>query len=182
MNSALSLISFVKHTFVTNSFRAERQKEIITQLKFISTFEEGEKIDVKNLKVEQKNIFTPFKRLILGESRDTTYNFLSQTIERGFEILMSNIHSDKKSDKLFCKNMIKDLIAAKTGLTNIQQTYRDDKLFRCNIETLIESVDTKISEVKEVCPSLFTENEENLKENILDTKQTITIKNEKKIK
>ena len=158
MNSAFSVFNFLRSALnAPSNYRSERQREIITQLKFISTFQSGEKIDVKHLRVELNNYFTPFKRLIYGESRDTTLNFLSSTIERSFEILLSNVHSDKKSDRLFCKNMIRDLTAAIQGLKNIQLTYSDDKLFWCNIETIIDAITTKISEVKDIAPALFEE-------------------------
>jgi len=158
MNSAISVFNFFRSALnAPSSYRSERQREIITQLKFISTFQSGEKIDVKHLKVEVNNYFTPFKRLIYGESRDTTLNFLSSSIERSFEILLSNVHSEKKSDRLFCKNMIKDLTSAIQGLKNIQLTYSDDKLFWCNIETIIDSINTKISEVRDIAPNLFEE-------------------------
>lgn len=158
MNSAFSVFNLLRSALnAPSSYRTERQREIITQLKFISTFQSGEKIDVKHLRVEVNNYFTPFKRLIYGESRDTTLNFITSTIERSFEILLSTVHSEKKSDRLFCKNMIRDLSAAIQGLKNIQSTYSEDKLFWCNIETIIDAITTKISEVKDIAPTLFEE-------------------------
>jgi len=134
---------------------SEKNRDYITRLKFIGTFQPNEKIDVKNLKIENNTIITPFKRMLLGESRDTTYQFLSSTIDRSFEIVNSYCRSDKISEKLFCKNILNDMIKAITGLQNIQKTYKDDKLFYCNIEVLIESVQSKLMEIKDKCPDLY---------------------------
>ena len=62
-------------------------KDVIVKLKFIGTFQEGEKIDIKNLQIETNNIFTPIKRLIQGDGRETTYSFLNSVIDRSFEII-----------------------------------------------------------------------------------------------
>jgi hypothetical protein len=43
----------------------------------------------------------------------------------------------------------------KTVLKNIQRTYTDDKLFFCNVQTLIESIQAKLIEIKEQYPEIF---------------------------
>ena len=151
------MITALKYVFNNDRRESmnERNRDTITRLKFIGTFQQGEKIDVKNLKIESNNIFTPLKRLIQGESRDYTYSFLNTTIDRSFEIVSSYSHSEKISEKLFCKNILEDMIKAIKGLQNIQKTYKDDKLFYCNIETIIENIHSKLSEIKEKSPELF---------------------------
>jgi hypothetical protein len=133
----------------------EYNRDIITRLKFIGTFAPGEKIDIKNLRVESNNIFTPIKRLLQGESRDHTYSFINSTIERSFDIVKSYSTSERVSERLMCKNILEDMIKAIKGLQNIQKTYKDDKLFYCNIETIIENVHSKLSEVKHKDPEIF---------------------------
>lgn len=133
----------------------ERNRDVVTRLKFIGTFLPGEKIDVKNLRVESNNILTPIKRLFQGESRDNTFSFLNTTIERAFEIVNAYCKSEKISERLLCKNILEDMVKAIKGLQNIQKTYKDDKHFYCNIETIIENIDSKLSEVKDKCPELF---------------------------
>lgn len=133
----------------------EKNRENITKLKFIGTFQPGEKIDVRNLRIENSSIVTPIKRMFFGESRDTTYSFLNNTIDRTFEIISANCNSERLSEKLLCKNIINDLIKSVVGLKNIQKTYDDDKLFHCNIETIIESIQSKLSELKQKYPDIF---------------------------
>ena len=73
----------------------EKNKDTISRLKFIGTFSPGEKIDVKNMRIEGSTLFTPLKRLFMGESRDTTYLFINNTIERTYEIITCNCNSGK---------------------------------------------------------------------------------------
>ncbi len=126
----------------------DTHKDVIVKLKFIGTFQEGEKIDIKNLQIESNNFFTPIKRLLQGDGRDATYAFLSSVIERSFEIIYAYCKSEKIGERLMCKNIIEDMNKAIKGLNNIQKTYKDDKHFYCNIETLIDSINYKIADVK----------------------------------
>lgn len=152
----------------------ERNRDTITKLKFITTLQSGQKIDVKNLQIETNNLFTPLKRMIYGESRETTINFFNTVVERSFEIVQAYCHSDKKSEQIFCSNILLDLAKCIIGLQNIQKTYKDDNLFVCNIDILIENIKGKLVELKEKYPKLF------LEQNPLDFKQ-IENKNETKI-
>jgi len=130
-------------------------RDTIIKLKFIGTFQSNEKIDVRNLRVEQNTIFTPIKRMFYGESRNTTFDFLNTIIEKSFNIINSFIRTDKLSEKIFCKNILNDLVNCISGLKNIQRTYTDDKLFFCNVQTLIESIQAKLIEIKEQYPEIF---------------------------
>jgi hypothetical protein len=143
-------------TTVNDTTKMDRQREIITKLKFIGTFQAGEKIDVNNLRIEDKTLFTPLKRLFFGEGRDKTFNFLSLTIERSIEIIQNYVLSDRISERIYCSNLINDLFKAVVGLKNIQETYREDKMFVCNIDILIENVDAKLTEIKERFPDIMT--------------------------
>lgn len=151
-NSIKLLLSNDKNYGIT-----EKNRDTITKLKFISTLQSGEKIDVKNLRVETNTILTPIKRMLFGESRDTTITFLNSTIERSFEIIQAYCYSDKKSEQIFCSNIILDLAKCIEGLQNLQKTYKEDNLFVCNIDTIIENIKGKLIELKERFPSLFRE-------------------------
>jgi hypothetical protein len=154
MYGLMHAISYIINTDKQN-INIEKNRETITKLKFIGTFQNGEKIDVKNLKIEQNNFFTPIKRMLYGDGRNNTIIFLTSTIERSFEIVQSFCNSDRKSEQIFCSNIIFDLIKATHGLKNIQKTYKEDKMFACNIDILIECIQAKITELKEKYPHLF---------------------------
>jgi hypothetical protein len=138
--------------FTSEKTTFDRNKDIIKNLKFISTLEAGEKVDVRNLKIEQNNFFTPLRRMISGESRDTTLKFISNTIDRSFEIINSYVYSEKISEKKFVTNIVIDLYKTIKGLKNIQNTYQDDKAFCCNIEIMIEDIYSKMNEFEDRHP------------------------------
>ena len=133
----------------------ESTHEVITRLKFISMVKRDEKINVKTMYIQPKNLFTSFSRLLNQETRDTTLNFLTSTFNRVFEILSFYIYTQKPIDKIFVVNLLKDLILSINGLQNLQNTYAEDRLFVCHIQTLIEMIYSKIREVKEYKPEFF---------------------------
>ncbi len=150
------------------SANLERNREIITRLKFIATFQPGEKINTNQLLVESNSLFTPLKRKLNGESRQSTLKFITETIERSFEIIQSMLLSEQISEKMICTNILKDMIQAINGLNNIQKTYKEDKIFCCTIDTLIDNIKAKCTEIKIKKPELFCSNEFNNNNNILE--------------
>lgn len=152
----------IKYMFAQDKSHAiqERNKEILTHLKFISTFQPGEKINVSSLHIESNTIITPIKRMFMGESRDTTLQFINNTIDRSFEIIQSLSYSESISEKLVCTTIISDLLKCVTGLKNIQKTYKEDKLFGCTIDTMIDTIQARCTELKIRKPELFPKEEE----------------------
>ena len=127
----------------------ESTHEVITRLKFISMVKRDEKINVKNMYIQPKNMFTSISRLFNQESRDTTLNFLTMTFNRVFEIITYYTYTQKQVDKILIISILNDLNLSINGLKNLQYTYSDDRLFVCHIETLIEMINSKIREIKE---------------------------------
>ena len=134
----------------------ETTHEVITRLKFIGLVQKGEKINVKNLSVKQTNLLTSLWRMMYQESRETTLDFLTSTVNRAFEIIQICSCSQKQVDRTLCINLIEDLIKSSTGLYNIQCTYSDDRLFWCHIQTLIQAIDVKLNDLRENHPDLFS--------------------------
>lgn len=128
--------------------------EIITKLKFIGMVKKGEKIDVKALKVHSSSKWYAFWRMWCDESRDTTLEFLTTTINRAFEILQLNL-SRIESNKTLCRNLIADLITSTMGMINLQSTYSDDRIFLCQIQTLIQSIEVKLKDIRSEHQDLF---------------------------
>jgi hypothetical protein len=147
MEFSMYALKILLSTSSKNSLE-EKNRDCITDLKFIGTIQSGEKLDVKNRRIETDKIYTPIKRLFFGESRDTLYVFVNNTIDRIFEIITSKSNSENISDKYMCKNIINDLVKSVVGLKNIQKTYKEDKRFSCNIETIIETIQAKLTELK----------------------------------
>ncbi len=153
-NTMINTLRFIFSNDKTN-FVIEKNKDVIIRLKFIGRFQPNEKVDVKNLRIEQNTLFTPVKRLLFGESRETTYNFLNSTIDRSFEIINNFIKSKELSERMYCKNILNDMVKAIQGLKNIQKTYRDDEIFKCNIEYMIETISFKLYDLREKFPDIF---------------------------
>ena len=150
MDTVKLLLSTERRSQIT-----ERNRETITHLKFIGTFQPGEKINTRSLSIEPNNILTPILRRFFGEGRDSTYQWLVNTIERTFEIIQFQVVSTRTSDKLQAQHTVNDLIKAIHGLKNLQKTYKDDKLFTCNLESLIENIHSRLYELQLAYPGVI---------------------------
>ena len=159
MNYATPVLKMLHENIclISNKGPLESTHEIITRLKFISMVKRDEKINVKSMYIQPKNMFTSISRLFNQESRDTTLNFLTMTFNRVFEIITHYTYTQKPIDKISIMSIINDLMLSINGLTNLQHTYSDDRLFVCHIQTLIEMINSKIREVKEYKPDLFSD-------------------------
>lgn len=158
MSSARTVFDIIKMVTPTahSAHPFESTSETLTRLKFIGTLEAGEKLDVRNLKVESNTIITPIKRLFFGEGREATFAFIYSTIERSFAILYSLAAADKVSDSMLASNILVDMNKAVMGLVNLQSTYKDDKMFICNVETLMQTIEAKMCEVQQKYPDIYT--------------------------
>lgn len=136
----------------------ENSREVISRLKFISMIKRDEKINVKTLYIQPKNMLTSMQRLFQQESRDSTKNFLNTTYNRIFEILtLYSCSDDKDSDRTVVLNLVKDLHMSVSGLENLQYTYSDDRMFVSEINTLIEDIHRHIRSIRKKKPHFFVE-------------------------
>jgi hypothetical protein len=129
----------------------------MTRLKFIGLIKAGEKIDTRNLSAGSQSKFNSLWRWWNTESRSDTLNFLTETINRSFEIIQLSL-SNPQSDKKLCKIMIDDIGKAVFGILNIQETYiknYNDRIFWCDLQTLIQCIDLKLKNLKETHSDLF---------------------------
>jgi hypothetical protein len=135
----------------------DSRRQVLTRLKFIGRLQPHDKIDSRTLRIESNSIITPLKRLfVTGDSRETTLNFFSSTIDRSFEIIAGHINSKNVADRIFCANVIQDLIASVKGLRATQGTYADDNYTVCEIDVIVQAVQAKIWETQQAYPELFT--------------------------
>jgi len=123
--------------------------DILSKLKFIGKIKKEEKICVKNMTVQQNNIFTKLSRsFIIVDSRENTLNFLSHTIKRSFELLSLHMTGKTLFDKSMTEHIMIDLENSKQGLSNLKSTYVNDLMFCCKIDTLIQEIDARLEELK----------------------------------
>jgi hypothetical protein len=127
------------------------EEDNISRLKFIGKIKKGEKINVKDMAVQPNNMYTKIHRsLVIVDNRNNTLSFILDTIKKSFEELLG--HLQKSQDNLFdlniSTNMIQDLENSKTGLNNLKDTYLDDLMFCCKIDTIIQDIDARLEEIK----------------------------------
>lgn len=131
----------------------DSHKDILSKLKFISKIQEGEKINVKHLYVQQDGFLTKLSRTFYNlDNRCNTLNFIENTINRSFEIISLYIISDKLSDRKISYIIVKDLENAKAGILNLMKTYVNDNMFISRMETLLDNINSKIFEIYSKIP------------------------------
>lgn len=138
---------FNKNSNIQNS-DSDTHSEVMSKLKFISKIRKGDKINVRYLYIQPDNITTKLSRTLYNvDNRINTLNFIETTIRRGFEVITLHSNSDRTYDIQVRENVIRDLSSCKEGLINIKETYIDDIMFRCKVDTFIQEIDAKLGEI-----------------------------------
>lgn len=127
------------------------EEDNISRLKFIGKIKKGEKINVKDMAVQPNNVYTKIHRsLMIVDNRNNTLGFIMETIKKSFDELLT--HLDKSKDNLFdlniASNMVQDLENSKAGLNNLKDTYFDDLMFCCKIDTIVQDIDARLEQIK----------------------------------
>jgi len=126
----------------------EQTNEVISRLKFIGKLQTGDKINVKYMFVQQESIITSVSRyLIHQDNRQNTLNLVRDTIDKSFDIIYIYSKSDNHAQKQICTNIINDLKNVKNGIRNLKDTYISDTKFCCDMDTILQEIDAKLSEI-----------------------------------
>jgi len=130
--------------------------ETITRLKFLSKIRKGEKINVMANTLQPDSMLTSLSRALLNtDNRQNTLTYIQNSINSGFQLFTTYIRSEKTSEKKMATQIIHDIIDAKQGIKNLKNTYQDDIMFCCSIDTYLQTIDAKIDEYKEGHPDIF---------------------------
>lgn len=122
-------------------------KETISRLKFIGKIQIGDKVNLRYMYIQPDGLITQISRSLLQDNRTKTLSFLQDTISKTFEILKCYEKTKKNSDKIMCTNLINDLKNSKNGLNNLKETYAIDVKFICDLDTLLQTIDAKLTEL-----------------------------------
>jgi ribosome maturation protein Sdo1 len=123
--------------------------DVIPRIKFIGKIQKGEKMNVKHMQIQQDTILTKiFRSFVYNDNRTNTFNFINTSIKKAFEILNMHMDSDKQFDKKICQNIINDLRQCRYGMINIKDTYMDDLMFCCKMDSLIEESEARINDIE----------------------------------
>jgi hypothetical protein len=123
-------------------------RHILSKLKFISKIQQGEKIDTKNLTLLQDSIVTKIIRTYLGDDREKTISFITDILDKSFEILFSitekNTGKPSGYYEMISFNLVEDIKNSIQGINNLKKTYSDDRYLFCRYELLVENVELKL--------------------------------------
>lgn len=142
----------------TGSVCMENHEEIISRLKFIGYIQRDEKINVRHVNRQQNNFITKISRsFIYPDNRINALKFVKDVVTRSFEIVE---RYNSQGNTVVPKGIVSDLIKAKQGIQNLKFTYNEDTKFGCDMDVVMENIDSKILELKNSNPELFKESEE----------------------
>lgn len=123
--------------------------DIIPKLKFISRLNKGDKINVKNMYIQQNNFLDKINRSFFNiDDRTNTLYFVTNTVKKGFELFFQHIEGSNEFDSILCQNIFNDIKNTIIGLLNLKETYNDDVMFTCKIDALIEEIEARLFEIQ----------------------------------
>ena len=139
----------------------DSRQEIITKLKFLSRVSKSQKINVKEMTLQDESYFTSVSRSVWNvDNRNNTMTFIQNTITSAFNMIVLLLKSENVGDKQICKTIISDIIAAKKGIQNLKSTYVEDTYFCCGVDTYIQMIDAHMADLKSKQLELFEDIEE----------------------
>lgn len=131
-------------------------QDVISKLKFLSKISKGEKINVNKLMLQTEGLVTSVSRSIWNtDNRNNAITFIQNTISQSITIVFKFAKSERESEKILAKEIIKDLKNSKIGILNLKSAYNDDTMFCCNIDTFVQNIDAKLQEYSNLLPDLF---------------------------
>lgn len=140
------------------TIKMENEKELISRLKFIGKIKRGQKVDVNVPSVQDEGLTTSIYRTLNHQcNRKNTITFIIETVKRCIEIVNNKYKGNKEYNTIY-ENILNDLYCSKIGICNVKQTYNDDLKICCDMDTLIQDIDTFLLE----CNFQGTDKEEEL--------------------
>jgi hypothetical protein len=133
----------------------ESSEDIISKLKFIGKIQKGDKINVKSMFVQPESLATRLSRSFVNmDCRGNTLTFVKNTLGQSFNILYTYLNTGSICQKSMCLNIVEDIQNSKEGIKNLKVTYGCDIMLCCQLDTLLQEIDAKISELSEKYPDL----------------------------
>tara|TARA_B100000900_G_scaffold409124_1_gene424498 strand:- start:104 stop:484 length:381 start_codon:yes stop_codon:yes gene_type:complete len=112
---------------------------VSSTLKFIGKIGKNEKIDIKNMYLQPNTFITSIIRTLYQlDNRQNTLELIQSTINQSVEII-----KDTNIDPHLKTNFLIDLEKSKEGIRNLKYTYNNDTMFCCNLDSIIQMIDSK---------------------------------------
>ena len=141
----------------------------IINIKILGELKNGVKLNTreKHFALDDVGLFQSLKRLYRVDSRESTYEKISELVKDVHVLFNKPKSLDMERDE-FIKFVSKDLIKAKKGLLSLKDTYHDDKTFTAQIDVEIGSlgrlidknIDNKQYNTEEMSDNQYQYNEE----------------------
>ena len=139
----------------------DSRQEIITKLKFLSRVSKGQKINVKDMTLQDESWLTSASRSVWNiDNRNNTMTFIQNTITSAFNMIILLLRSDGVGDRQICRTIVRDIIGAKKGIQNLKSTYTDDTFFCCGVDTYIQMIEAHMADLKSKHLDLFEDIDE----------------------
>jgi hypothetical protein len=135
------------NTINNSNNNMSNHQEIISKIKFIGTISKHDKINTKQLSIQPNGLYTSIDRTFFNtDTRADTLQFIQDNVSRAFELVITLERSLSKEELILYVNLVNDLHLSKVGLSNLKVTYRHDSKFCCDIDSLLELIDAKLSD------------------------------------
>lgn len=136
-------------------------QELVSKLKFVSKINEGELVDVHTLTIMETGIATSLYRTFLtrSESRKITLEFFGRIIKDAFDMIILYLKERDDFSQQIGVMMLRALREAQEGIINHGKTYRKDRMYTSEIETLMLTLDAKLKEFDRIVHNFGAKNE-----------------------
>ena len=118
--------------------------DIISKLKFLSRIKSGQKVDTRAMRVQENTYFNAFIRTLFPDNRNNALVLFKDIIDRAFQAI-----SQCQDTNVLMYNILDDIRHSIEGLENFKNTYADDVMFTCEIDTLIDDIKIKLGQYEE---------------------------------
>lgn len=122
-----------KKVYVINDLMPKEVNEVIIDLKYTIGLPSGSRLSIHDKQYSSYSFFESAKRTLWGESRLTTYNWISDLINRANDVIRSNPEWQE-----LIRIHVKDL---ERPIKVLMQTYRNDPDIVSKFSTLLISLD-----------------------------------------
>jgi len=148
------LLELIKKDDKFSSTLTDPTSETLSRLKFLGYIQKGNKVDIKNMSLQEDGWTTRlYRTIIYPDNRHQTLKFIKEIIVKSFEILNFNIINPDSN--FSCSFIIQDLIKAQDGIINLKDTYDTDYKFTCDIIVLLQGISSELSKLQTKYPELF---------------------------
>lgn len=128
-----------------NEYSEYSHEDIMAALKFIGKVKKNEKISTSSMTVQDNDSFyTSIIRTFTTQNRVKTIVFVQNVIDRAFEIACMYTRDQDQQKNTTGWFIIDDINKSRSGLYNILNTYRDDRMFVCKMESLLQKIEVKL--------------------------------------